>query len=440
MHRPVNPNATSDLERLTLSTPIDILVVDDEVGIRSLLQEILEDEGYTVRLAQNAAEARQLRRARLPAVTLLDIWMPDADGVTLLKEWKSAGELATPVVMLSGHATIETAVEATRIGAFDFLEKPIGLAKLLATVERALKASEVRRARPIDLSALGQSPAIFDVQMRLSALIADRRPILLTGETGVGFLECARALHEPNTPWVQLESGQRLIHSPLEILETARGGLLFCPEVALLSRSEQRSLGFLINKMNAYGVRIVCGSSEPLGMLSGEGRFDPTLYALLSACSVLIPPLRARRSDLPALIDRCALAFAPDGPARLTPEVRSQLENAPWPGNLIQLQSVLSSLLLASNDVVSVEHLQAILGDLRTEEPDTRPQLPPEFFDLPLREAREAFERVYFEHLLGRESSNMSRVADKAGLERTHLYRKLKQLNIRFPRRVASEP
>ncbi|MFN3628849.1 MAG: sigma-54-dependent transcriptional regulator [Casimicrobiaceae bacterium] len=422
-----------------MSTPIDILVVDDEVGIRSLLQEILEDEGYTVRLAQNAAEARQLRRARLPAVTLLDIWMPDTDGVTLLKEWKAAGELITPVIMLSGHASIETAVEATRIGAFDFLEKPIGLAKLLAAVERAVKASEVRRSRPIDLSALGQSPAILEVQARLSTLIAEGRPILLTGETGVGFLECARALHEPNTPWVQLESGQRLIHSPLEILETARGGLLFCPEVALLTRSEQRSLGFLVNKMNSYSVRIVCSSAEPLGLLSGEGRFDPTLYALLSACSVLIPPLRTRKSDLPALIDRCALAFAPDGPARLTPEVRALLENAPWPGNLIQLQSVLSSLLLASNDVVSVEHLQAILGDVQAEAQDTRPQLPPEFFDLPLREAREAFERVYFEHLLGRESSNMSRVADKAGLERTHLYRKLKQLNIRFPRRATSE-
>ncbi len=423
-----------------MSTPIDILVVDDEVGIRELLQEILEDEGYSVRLAENATHARALRKARQPDLTLLDIWMPDTDGVTLLKEWKAAGELLSPVVMLSGHATIETAVDATRIGAFDFLEKPIALAKLLATVQRALKASEIKRARQLDLSVLGQSPAILEVQLRIQHLLEERRPILLTGETGVGFLDCARAIHEPDTPWVLLESGQRLIHAPLEILETARGGCLFCPEVAHLSRSEQRSLGFLIQKMASYQVRIVVASSEPLGQLSGEGRFDPSLYAVLSACSVLIPPLRARRSDLPHLIDRCALAFAPDGPLRLPPEVRAQLEQAPWPGNLIQLQSVLSSLLLASNDTVSLEHLQAIMGDLAPAPTEARPSLAPEFFDLPLREAREAFERVYFEHLLGQESSNMSRVAEKAGLERTHLYRKLKQLNIRFPRRHGTDP
>ena len=422
-----------------MSSPIDILVVDDEIGIRSLLQEILEDEGYSVRLAENAAQARAERRARQPAVTLLDIWMPDTDGVTLLKEWKSAGELSTPVIMLSGHATIETAVEATRIGAFDFLEKPIGLAKLLATVRRALKASAVRRQRTVDLSSLGCSPAILDVQMRISALLAERRPILLTGETGAGFLECARAIHEPDTPWVQIEPGQPWVSSPLAVLEAARGGLLFCPEVALLTRSEQRSLAFLVNKMAGHNVCIVCSSSEPLGMLSGEGRFDPPLYALLSACSVLIPPLRARRSDLPGLIDAYASTFALDGPARLSAEVRAHLESAPWPGNLIQLQSVLSSLLLSSNESISLAHVHAILGDFGKEEEQPGPYLPPEFFDLPLREAREAFERVYFENLLGRESSNMSRVADRAGLERTHLYRKLKQLNIRFPRRAASE-
>jgi two-component system, NtrC family, nitrogen regulation response regulator NtrX len=139
------------------------------------------------------------------------------------------------------------------------------------------------------------------------------------------------------------------------------------------------------------------------------------------------------------LIERCALAFSTDAPTRLPPEVRSLLESAPWPGNLIQLQSVLSSLLLSSSDTITVDHLQAILGDLQEPSAPQLPSLPPEFFELPLREAREAFERVYFENLLGRESSNMSRVADKAGLERTHLYRKLKQLSIRFPRRASAE-
>ncbi len=416
--------------------PTEILVVDDEIGIRELLHEILEDEGFVVRLAENAAAARAMRLKHTPSLILLDIWMPDADGVTLLKEWKAAGLLTMPVIMLSGHATIETAVEATRIGAFDFLEKPIGLQKLLATVQRALKVGHAKRSSSINLGEIGQSQAIVDLRARLESLINERRTVLLTGEVGVGFIECARALHETNTPWLTLESGQRLISSPLEILESARSGTLFCPEVALLSRSEQRSLAFMIGKTSAYGVRIVCASSEPLGQLSGEGRFDPNLFALLSSSTVVIPPLRARRADLSGLIERCALAFSVDAPARLSLEVRQLLESAPWPGNLIQLQSVLSSLLLSSNDDITVDHLQAILGDLRDTSAPERPALPPEFFELPLREAREAFERVYFENLLGRESSNMSRVADKAGLERTHLYRKLKQLNIRFPRRI----
>ncbi|MBL8310171.1 MAG: sigma-54-dependent Fis family transcriptional regulator [Burkholderiales bacterium] len=422
-----------------MSAPTKILVVDDEVGIRELLQEILEDEGYIVLLADNAASARELRRQHSPSVVLLDIWMPDSDGVTLLKEWKASGQLTMPVIMLSGHATIETAVEATRIGAFDFLEKPIGLQKLLTTVQRALKVGQTKRVNHVNLSELGESPAIAEVQARLETLVGERRVVLLTGEVGVGFTECARALHEVNTPWLVLESGQRLISSPLEILESARGGTLYCPEVALLSRSEQRSLAFMLGKTPVYQVRVICASSEPLGQLSGEGRFDPTLFALLSSATVVIPPLRARRGDLAGLIERCALAFSSDAPARLSLEVRQLLEAAPWPGNLIQLQSVLSSLLLSNNDDITVDHLQAILGDLKESTEPERPALPPEFFDLPLREAREAFERIYFENLLGRESSNMSRVADKAGLERTHLYRKLKQLNIRFPRRAASE-
>ena len=235
--------------------PTEILVVDDEVGIRELLQEILEDEGFVVRLAENAAAARAMRKKHSPSLILLDIWMPDADGVTLLKEWKAAGQLTMPVVMLSGHATIETAVEATRIGAFDFLEKPIGLQKLLGTVQRALKVGHPKRSNTISLAELGQSTVINELRSRLETLITERRTVLLTGEVGVGFIECARALHEPNSPWLTLESGQRLISSPLEILESARSGTLYCPEIAHLSRSEQRSLAFMLGKTNAYSVR-----------------------------------------------------------------------------------------------------------------------------------------------------------------------------------------
>ena len=142
----------------------EILVVDDEVGIRELLSEILQDEGYRVAVAENAHEARAYRSRVQPALVLLDIWMPDTDGVTLLREWGSSGQLTMPVVMMSGHGTIETAVEATRIGAFDFLEKPIGLAKLLGTITRALKSAATREPRRISLAALGTSAPVREAE------------------------------------------------------------------------------------------------------------------------------------------------------------------------------------------------------------------------------------------------------------------------------------
>src|SRR5512134_3646920 len=141
-----------------------ILVVDDEIGIRELLSEILRDEGYQVRLAENAGQARTLRGQGRPDLVLLDIWMPDTDGITLLREWASAGLLTMPVVMMSGHGTIETAVEATKVGAFDFLEKPIGLAKLLAMIARALKNAAVKEPRRVSLAALGNSPQVREIE------------------------------------------------------------------------------------------------------------------------------------------------------------------------------------------------------------------------------------------------------------------------------------
>src|SRR5215210_6480366 len=163
-----------------------ILVVDDEMGIRELLSEILSEEGYTVRLAQNASEARAFRTQARPDLVLLDIWMPDTDGVTLLKEWASAGLLTMPVVMMSGHGTIETAVQATRIGAYDFLEKPIALQKLLTTVGRALKHGIEQPSAALSLAALGRAPVIAELKTKLERVANVRTPVLLTAEPGCG--------------------------------------------------------------------------------------------------------------------------------------------------------------------------------------------------------------------------------------------------------------
>src|SRR5437773_1238031 len=159
----------------------EILIVDDEVGIRELLSEILQDEGYRVSLAENATAARAYRTKQQPALVLLDIWMPDTDGVTLLREWATAGQLTMPVVMMSGHGTIETAVEATKIGAFDFLEKPVGLQKLLTTVARALKVALAKEPQRVVLAALGMGSAVREVERQLEQLLAARKPILILG-------------------------------------------------------------------------------------------------------------------------------------------------------------------------------------------------------------------------------------------------------------------
>jgi DNA-binding NtrC family response regulator len=419
-----------------MATLNEILVVDDEIGIRELLSEILEDEGYTVKLAENAGEARAYRNHARPSMVLLDIWMPDTDGITLLREWAAAGQLTMPVVMLSGHGTIETAVEATRIGAFDFLEKPVALQRLLATVGRALKQKDTSAPPPLDLKRIGTSPQIADVERRLQHFLVAKRPILLTGEPGSPFETCAQALRAEGGPWVKLDSGQRLINAPLDVLQQASGGVLYCNEIGNYSRMEQKGLAFVLSKFEKYALRLVCSTSEALGGLATEGKFDAALLAVLTAGAVTLPPLRTRIDDVPFLVEakwRELSSVDPDTPTPFSPAAIEALRAAPWPGNNAQLDGVVTNLMQTITGEIGGDHVQALLSGGR--EPAPASGIATRFFELPLREAREAFERLYFEHLLGKEQNNMSRVAERAGLERTHLYRKLKQLNIRFLRR-----
>ena len=421
-----------------MSQPREILIVDDEVGIRELLSEILRDEGYRVSLAENAGEARSYRARSQPALVLLDIWMPDTDGVTLLREWAAGGQLTMPVVMLSGHGTIETAVEATKIGAFDFLEKPVGLQKLLATVTRALKTGAGQGPRRVSLSALGTSMPVTEAERAIEQLLRVARPILIVGEPGTGHEVAARALHIPETPFVALQSGARLASNPSQLLEDARDGLLYCSEIGGYSRAEQRGLSFLLPKLEKHTTVLVCTSSEQLANLAVDGRFDPALLAMLSAGAVMLPPLRERREDIPALVERFwrEISASQRTQATLHSGAITALAAAYWPGNLDHLHSVIANLALTVNSEITAEHVRRLLGESALLPPAAvAPELTARFFELPLREAREAFERIYFEQLLGKEQSNMSRVAERAGLERTHLYRKLKQLNIRFSRR-----
>ena len=422
-------------------TARQVLVVDDEIGIRELLRDILEDEGYQVRLAENAAEAREFRQHARPDVVLLDIWMPDCDGITLLKEWGTGGLLTMPVVMMSGHGTIDTAVEATRIGAFDFLEKPIALQKLLKTVNAALKHSEQLPKSDMTLLNLGKSAVVSELRQRLEQLSMSKAPLLLIGEKGSGAELCAKFLHQAGTPWIELTELQRLAETPLELLEQLREGILFVPEVADLDKTQQKGLMVLLSKTEKYGTRVICSTSRPLPEMVSEGTFDNGLLLILSVSTLRIPSLADHREDIPELARAMAFLLAETiaVPYReFETAALNALRNADWPGNLTQLDSVIHNLMrtslgekITSEDVNRVIEQFSPLQNVVEQESSKTNGLPIDL-NRPLREVRDEFERLYFEYHIKKTDKNMSRVAEAAELERTHLYRKLKQLGIKI--------
>src|SRR5258706_7590674 len=412
-----------------------ILVVDDEVGIRELLFEILRDEGYGVRLAENAQTARSARKEMRPDLVLLDIWMPDTDGITLLKEWAGSGLLTMPVVMMSGHGTIDSAVEATRIGAFDFLEKPISLPKLLATVGKALAGGRALPKTGLALVNLGRARVIQELRQRLEQVGRLRTAVLLTGDPGCGFELCARQLHIPNTPWIAPEDTEWLATNPFEPLNEAREGTLFLPEIALLSKAEQKGLVQVLGKIEKFNVRLICAATGPLPAMAEDGRFDAGLYHQLSGLTIRVPALSNHAEDIPdiAMTMLTQLVDANEVPLRtLTVGALNVMRNLDWPGNLPVLQNVVKTLALTSLAAdITGDDVNRVAREFNL---SPREQATTEVgvsLDLPLRDAREQFEKQYFLHHIRREEGNMSRVADRVGLERTHLYRNLKQLGIR---------
>jgi two-component system nitrogen regulation response regulator NtrX len=412
-----------------------ILVVDDEVGIRELLSEILADEGHQVTLAESAGDARRLRERARPDLVLLDIWMPDTDGITLLKEWAASGQLTMPVVMMSGHGTIETAVEATRIGALDFLEKPIALQRLLATVKRALRNTEAAATPPLGLAALGRSAVLAEAKKRLSQIALSAAPLLMRGERGMQPELFARLLLAPGAPF---QSGAEVLSEPpSELLGRTAGGIVFLPDLSKLGRNEQRQLEFLLPRAERHKVRIVGFSPLDVKALAEKHDFDPELAARLAQLTFKLPALREFSEDVPDLASLMLTQLVEARvcpPKRLSVAALNALRHHSWPGNLVELESVTKDLALTSlEDEIRLEDVERVFGARAS--PGTLPEVA---FDRPYREAREAFERLYFEYLLSRENGSMSRVAERSGLERTHLYRKLKALGLPVGRREES--
>lgn len=449
-------------------TAAHILVVDDEDDIRSTISDILEDEGYAVSVAADAAAARvEVGRAR-PDLILLDVWMPDVDGITLLREWARDGSPRCPVVILSGHGTVETAVEATRLGAVDFVEKPLSLAKLLRTIEKALdRTPEPRRPPPRrllpDRPAPGGSSPLMRALRDQAATVARRpEPVLIVGESGSGRTVLAHHLHDlagggkrpfitlvgaaiPEENTAALLFGSRLgAETQPGAFEQATGGTLFLRDLQDLSPGAQRLLAGVLEQ----GGYVPLGQSVPLpldcrviGSLTpeGAGLVRPDLLAGLAVLELRVPALRDRPEDVSELlrfvVDRFVeeerLAFRRFGLA-----AQNRLRHYPWPGNVRELTNLVRRLLMAGSpeEISLVELEQQLETDIGTQEPLVKQDL----LSLPLREARENFERAYLMQQLALSGGRVGLLAKRVGMERTHLYRKLRALGVDF-RQITEE-
>lgn len=414
----------------------EILVVDDEPGIRELMREILEEEGFEVRMAENGVAARAALDAKVPDLVLLDIWMPDVDGVTLLKEWKSQGRLTMPVVMMSGHGTVHTAVEATRLGAFDYLEKPVSYKHLLETVKKAMDS---RRARPTttgNLDLLGQGEATQRLTQRLKLAISAGLPLLLQTHPGAGEEIIVHFLTPPGAVLARVDNPGILADRPADLLAQAKGGVVFVPDLSALSSMQQKGLALLIARRSEFAVRVVVASAQPLQQLLAQARLTQELHDQLIHAVVELPTLQSRREDIPALAVRVledAFVRLLIPPRQFSEAALKVLADYEWPGNLAELEALAGRLALESGEgPIEAEFVEAMLGIKSSSAGPGGVDL---MLHLPLKDARDAFEKAYLEALLGQCGWAMSKTAERAGLDRTNLYRKVKQLGIETPGR-----
>ena len=436
-----------------------VLIVDDEPDNRAQIEEILADEGYTVLAAESAPRARRLARQHPVDLALLDIWMPGEDGLSLLKSWRLSEEAPFPVLMMSGHGTIDTAIEATRLGAWHYLEKPFAMDKLLLSVSRALEAHRLRQrnqrlardaARLEQL--IGSDPAVQELRARIEALAGADAPALIVGEEGCEHLAAAAALHRAGPrhaqPFVRSArpDAEQLFEGDGErpcLLREAHGGTLFLEPLDRLPAAAQKRLGSVLRNRRMLGadgsvlpvdVRLIGALHRP-PEAAAAGALEPDLSELPGAEVLLLPPLRARAKDIPDLVRHFVNHYCnEEGLAwrDFPTAVMNTLVHQPWPGNVRELRQRVYQLLIAGGETeVRPLELERLL----------RPPAPAAAANggleplvaLPFREARTGFERAYYRHHLDRCGGNMRQLAESTGMERTYLYRKLKELELRRP-------
>ena len=442
-----------------------ILVVDDEADIRGLLKEILSEEGYEVDVAANAAQARASRARQTPDLVLLDIWMPDVDGITLLREWSAAAADGCPVVMMSGHGTVETAVEATRLGAFDFVEKPLSLAKLLRPVERALDAGRRHRQSARLLGStlavpLGKSKLMQQLRAEAQQIAANPSTVLLVGEPGSGREAFARYLHErgprASAPFVSVIAsslrdadaearlfGREDSERTIGALEEAANGTLFIHELEDLPAGVQRLLVGVFESGQfvrlgggeplSFRARILSAAQPGIEQRAGNEGLRRDLLAHLNVLIMRVPPLREYAEDVPdllrhqvdRLVDSNGLSFR-----RFSVAAQNRLRNSPWPDNVRELRHLVHRLLIhGGSEEIRLEEIER---ELAVQTPPDEPLVKQDLLALPLREAREQFERAYLQQQLLLCNGKVGQLAKRVGMERTHLYRKLRSLGVDF--------
>jgi two-component system, NtrC family, nitrogen regulation response regulator NtrX len=442
-----------------------ILVVDDEADIRGLLKEILAEEGYEVEVAADASQARTSRATLVPDLVLLDIWMPDTDGITLLREWSVTDGYDCPVVMMSGHGTVETAVEATRLGAFDFVEKPLSLTKLLRTVERALDAGRRKRlSERAQGSALavpiGKSKLTQNLREQVQQAASSSSPVLFIGELGSGREAYARYLHSLSAraakpfvmvvaaslgvdPATALFGSERDGKVALGAFDQASGGTLYLNGLEELTSEAQRALVGAIEQSGytrvggrermPLNVRWIGSGQEGFEARTTPEPFRRDLIAHLNVITLRVPPLRDYAEDVPDLLRYYVDRLVDDQHLplrRFSVAAQNRLRNYPWPGNLGELKNLVQRVLvLGAGEEIRLEEIERELAvKMALDEPLVKQDL----LALPLREAREQFERAYLQQQLLLCNGKVGQLAKRVGMERTHLYRKLRALGVDF--------
>jgi two-component system nitrogen regulation response regulator NtrX len=450
----------------------DILIVDDEADIRELIGGLLEDDGYEPREAADADGALAEIRARKPSLVILDVWLQGSrlDGIELLDEFRAL-DPDLPVVVISGHGTIETAVAAIRKGAYDFLEKPFKSDKLLLTVKRALETSRLRsenaelRARSQAQSTLiGESTGIIQVRQLIERVAPTNSRVLIRGPSGAGKELVARLIHESspraNADFVAVSApgmspdgveeelfGRENDDGSVKhvgLLERAHGGTLYLDEIADMPPATQSKLLRLLveqrfRRIGGTGdvqvnVRVISSTAQDLATRIQEGRFREDLYHRLAVVPVAVPPLAERREDIPALVDHFVSSLTQSAglPRRgFGEDVMAALQAHSWPGNVRQLRNNIERLLiLATGPATAPITLDALPSEVVTRDNHETGFDAEKMIALSLREARENFEREYLKAQIDRFGGNISRTAAFIGMERSALHRKLKSLGV----------